>query len=99
MRDIPWIQVQLRSFDGQRQQGQVVLHMAGAQGQTLDKTGSDGPSRQPRVQGVARPCHKGEKIRPMARRREKFVNLLHHQLGSPVGTGAEPFMDEGDRAW
>ena len=65
----------------------------------LDKTGLDGPSRQPRVQVWARPCHKGKKIRPLARRHESFVHLFHHQLGSPEGTGAEPFVDEGDRAW
>ena len=85
---------QIELLDRQRQQRQVLLHMADAPGQALDERGVDRAALQPAAGTAALAIHQRKQLHLSAPLGGEEIHLPHHQFGPAGGARGEPLVHQ-----
>ena len=83
-------------FDRQWQQRQILLHMAAAPGEVLNRACQHGSAVQPTTQPAGFSINQSSQLRLAAQVSQKGINLFNDLFGTPNRAGREPFMNQSD---
>ena len=87
---------QIDLLDGEWQQRQILLHMAAAPWQVLNRAGQDGSALQPTARPTGFRVNEGGQLRFAAEVSQEGINLFNNLLCTSNRAGREPLVHQGD---